>query len=69
MAKRLAGVTRNRSITPDWSSKIVPKPMRHAAGEGQQRQDPGEEDSRGRCRSSTRLELGKCLSSGVKSTR
>ncbi len=68
MANRLAGVTRNRSIRPDCSSKMVPKPALDPLAKASRARIPGRKIW-------STLPVGKprtpgrFLSSGVNSTR
>ena len=68
MAKRLAGVTRSRSRSPDCSSKIVLKPMLDPLANASSERIPGKKTWRA-------VPVGKpampttCLSSGVNNTR
>ena len=46
MANRLAGVTRNRSMSPDCSSKMVPKPALAPLAKASRARIPGRNSSR-----------------------
>ena len=66
IANRLAGVTRNRSMTPACSSKIVPKPARRRWRTPAAR---GCRAGTGRARARWAARPGRCFSSGVNSAR
>ena len=68
MANRLAGVTRRRSMTPDCSSKMVPKPALVPLAKASRARIPGRKTSR-TLPVGNPLTPGRSFSSGVKSTR
>ncbi len=64
MANRLAGVTRKRSMTPDWSSKMVPKPMLAPLANASRARIPGRNTS-STLPLRTPMPVAMCLSRGV----
>ncbi len=68
MANRLAGVTRSRSIRPDCSSKMVPKPALEPLAKASRARIPGRKICSTPPVGNPRTP-GRLLSSGVNSTR